>query len=288
MKRIWFNMAVCAVITSSCSGSKSDDVTPNPPPAPQWYLSETVIRYEYRNNPLIKPGTIDSIVMTYNPDKTLHTHEEFRGPRNNFGASYSLYNAFYDRQKVTKMTYQNSKTGTPEVVNETRYVNNQLVRFFKPGFETTRYDSLVYENNKIVKAVHIDDQPLRSKMWEYTWDNGNLVEIKAYIYVPDEGWKPGGITKIEYTDMPNMGLASAAYGLLWGGAPSIAQLSANTSRSTAAYSIDGKLLYKYARTYSMNENNLPAIDSLWYTDAVAGTPLLYSVSQLKYIDLNKK
>lgn len=287
MKHTWLSIAVIAAMATSCSSSKSDDVTPDTPKVPEWYLSEMVIRYEYKDNPLIKPGTIDSIIRTYNPDKTFNTMETFRGPRASLGPTYSLYKAFYNQQKVSKMTYQDSKTGTPEVINETRYVNNQLTRFFKPGLEATRYDSVVYENNKMVKVVHIDTIPSMSKIWEYTWENDNVVERKDYINVSNEGWKLIGIRKYDYTDFPNMSKSSASYFLLWGGAPDDAMFSTNAIRSISTYGTNGELFYKYTRSYSMNDNNLPATDTLWYTNAVAGTHQLYSVTRIKYIDLNK-
>jgi len=280
-------MTVYAVIAGSCGSKTSNDVMPVFPPSPVWRLSETVIRYEYRNNPLIKPGITDSIITTYNPDKTFHTREQFRGPRGNSGATYYLYTAWYDQRQVSKMTYQNSKTGTPEIVNETRHVNQQLIRFFKPGQETTRYDSVVYENNKIVKVIHIDDQIAMSKKWEYAWEYDNLKEMKYYVYAPNEGWKHVSVTRYDYTDIANMLNSAAPYFLLWGGTPDATTFSANALRSSTTFTADGKILYRYTRSYTLDENNLPATDSLWYTDAVAGTQQLYSVSRSKYIDLNK-
>ncbi|MBC9909484.1 hypothetical protein [Chitinophaga varians] len=288
MKRVWFYMTVYAVIAGSCGSKKSDDITPVFPPSPEWRLSETVIRYAYGNNPLIKPGVTDSIITTYNPDKTFHTQEQFRGPRANSGATYYLYTALYDQQQVAKITYQHSKTGTPEIVNETRYVNHQLVRFFKPGLETTRYDSVVYENNKIVKVIHIDDPVSMSRKWEYAWEHDNLKEVKYYVYAPNEGWKDISVTRYDYTDIANMLKSAAPCFLLWGGAPDASTFSANALRSTTTFATDGKILYTYTLSYTLDENNLPATDSLWYTDAVAGTRQLYSVSRSKYIDLNKK
>ncbi|WP_223151294.1 hypothetical protein [Chitinophaga varians] len=278
-------MATLAFMAASCSSSKSDDaVTPEIPKTGEWYLSE-IIRRDVDNT-----GTVssyeDSTVITYNPDKTFNSREEFKGAVPSY---YGLYKVVYDQQNITKLTLQSSKTAAAQLITEARNTNNQLVRYFEPGYANSRYDSLVYENNKIVRVVYTHEDKRNNAKWEYTWQNDNLVEERMYQANPTTlVLELTHITKHTYSDVPNVSRPMAGYHLLRQSDPNVQQLSANEVNSTTLAKADGIVYAEYSYRRSLNDKKLPDTDTCWYRNIANNTPRQpITVSHYKYIDLAK-
>lgn len=285
MKKTWLCMAALALMAASCSSNKSDDaVIPETPKTGEWYLSE-IIRRDVNND-----GTVssykDSTVITYNPDKTFNSREEFKGAVPSY---YGLYKVVYDQKNITKLTLQSGKTASAALVAEARNTNNQLVRYFEPGYADSRYDSLVYENNKIVRVVYIHEDKRNNAKWEYTWQNDNVVEEREFRANPTTlALELTGITKHTYSDAPNVSRPMAGYHLLRQSSPNVQQLSANEVNNSTLAKADGTVFAEYTYRRSLNDKKLPDTDTCWYKNVTANTPAqAITIYHYKYIDLNK-
>ncbi|MBC9909483.1 hypothetical protein [Chitinophaga varians] len=284
MKKVWLGMTALALMAASCSSNKSDDiVTPEVPKTPDWRVTG-IIGVHLDNNG--EPAKIkDSTVFAYNPDKTFNFRETFQSETMDF---YFKYTAGYDKNNIVSLTRQFGLTGTPKVITETRLLNNQIVRYYEPGYANTRYDSLVYENNRIVKVVFKHEDIRAHKIWEYTWQGDNVVEEKAYMTNQSTlAMELVSIYKHTYSDVPNIFKSMTALHLLREYIPNVQQLSANMLQTTTVTDGAGKLQYQIIRSRSMNDKNLPATDTARQQDFGAFPGTSTYVSHYKYIDLNK-
>nr|WP_295864066.1 hypothetical protein [uncultured Chitinophaga sp.] len=286
MKKVWPGMAALAIMAASCSSSKSTEiVTPEIPKTPEWRLAGTI------GTVLDEAGVVspiaDSIVITYNADKTFHSRESFQGAAFDF---YFLYTAGYHQKDMVSLTRKFGLTGTPKVITEAYNDNHQLVRYFEPGYPDTRYDSLVYENNKIAKILFKHENILYHRIWEYTWQGDNLVEAKFYMTNQNTlAMELTSITTFTYNDAPSVFRPLAGYHLLRDAVlPETELLSANMPSSRTITDAKGKVYRIDTHTYSMNDKNLPETDttrSQYFHDMPAQTDTY--IRHYKYIDLNK-
>ncbi|NML39928.1 hypothetical protein HHL17_22195 [Chitinophaga sp. G-6-1-13] len=284
MKKVWLGMAALALMAASCSGNKSDDiVTPEVPKTPDWRVAGIIgVHLDDKGE---ASNIIDSTVFAYNPDKTFSFRETFQGETMDF---YFKYTVGYDKNNIVNLTRKFGLTGTPKVITETHLLNNQIVRYFEPGYANTRYDSLVYENNKIVKVVFKHEDIRAHKIWEYTWQGDNVVEERAYM--TNQGtlaMELVSIYKHTYSNVPNIFKSMTGLHLLREYIPNVQQLSANMVNTTTITDATGKLQYQFAHSRSMNDKNLPATDTVRQQTFGSFPGASSSVSHYKYIDLNK-
>lgn len=283
MKRVLLGMTALAFFAASCTDDKSDIVTPDPPKTEDWYLTGIVVT-EMDNSGNVTADK-DSMVMTYNTDKTFNTLEETAGENATY---YALVKFVYNQQKVTKITLQESKTGTAETVYECTYSGDQLVRFFEPGFSATSYDSLVYENNKVVKVFQVRTDKHNNKSWEYTWQNNNVTEAREFNANPTTyNLELTAIQKFTYNNVANPYRPLANFLLLKGDNPDIPQLSANERVSYTVANAQNVVSHIYNYTRSANDRGLTVADTMWHKTPAESTAKADYISAYKYTDLNK-
>lgn len=284
MKKVWLGMAALALLAASCSSSKSDGiVTPEIPKTPDWRVAGS-IGVHIEDNGEAAP-IIDSTVYAYNPDKSFSFRETFQSATMDF---YFKYTVGYDKNNIVSLTRKFGLEGTPKVITETRVLNGQVVRYFEPGYADTRYDSLVYENNRIVRVLFKHEDIRAHKIWEYTWQGDNVVEEKAYM--TNQGtlaMELVSIYKHTYSNVPNIFRSMAGLHLLREYIPNVQQLSANMVNTTTITNAAGQVETIFLHSRSMNDKNLPATDTVRQQTfgSTPGTSIY--VLRYKYIDLNK-
>jgi hypothetical protein len=283
MKKVLLGMAALAFFAASCTDDKSDTVTPDPPKTEEWYLTGIVVR-DIDNSGAVSADK-DSMVMTYNTDKTFNTLEEITGEN---AAYYALVKFIYNQQKVTKITLQESKTGAAETIYECIYSGDQLVRFFEPGLSATSYDSLVYENNKVVKVFQVRADKRNNKSWEYTWQNNNVTEEREFNANPTTyNLELVSIRKYTYNNVANPYRPLANFLLMKGDNPDIPQLSANERTSYTVANAQSVVSHIYNYTRSANDKGLTVADTMWHKTPAEITAKADYISTYKYADLNK-
>jgi hypothetical protein len=283
MKKVLLGMAALAFFAASCTDDKSDIVTPDPPKTEDWYLTGIRVR-DFNDNGTISTDK-DSMVIAYNTDKTFNTLEEIAGEN---AAYYALVKLIYNQQKVTKVTLQESKTGAAETIYECTYSGDQLVRFFEPGHAATEYDSLVYENNKVVKVFQVRIDKHNNKSWEYTWLNNNVTEAKEFNANPTTyNLELAAILKYTYNNVANPYKPLANYLLVQGDNPDISLLSANERTSYTVSNAQNVVSHIYNYTRSVNDKGLTVADTMWHKTPAETTAKADYASDYKYTDLNK-
>ncbi|MEZ2443107.1 hypothetical protein AB6805_15395 [Chitinophaga sp. RCC_12] len=282
MKKVLLGMAALAFFAASCT-DKSDVVTPDPPKTEEWYLTGIVVR-DIDNSGGISADK-DSMTITYNTDKTFSTLEEITGEN---AAYYALVKLVYNQQKITKVTLQESKTGAAETIYECTYSGDQLIRFFEPGFAATSYDSLVYENNKVVKVFQVRADKRNNKSWEYTWQNNNVTEVREFEANPvTYKLELASIEKYTYNTVANPYKPLANFLLLKGDNPDIPLLSANEQTSYTVANAQNVVSHIYSYTRSVNDKGLTVADTMWHKTPAESTAKADYISAYKYTDLNK-
>ena len=283
MKKIILGIAALAFFATSCKNDKSETVTPDPPKAADWYITEAVA------HPVVN-GVVtqdrDSLLYTYNTDKTVNTVEEF-----NLGGEtgYSLYTFVYDQGKLTKVTGKYSKTAAAETLKEFRYSGANLVRMFNPGEANSNYDSLVYDNNKLIKAVKIRTDKTANRILEYTWENNNVTVEKEYR--PDMNTNEMVINytrKYTYNDVANPFKSLAlAYYLLGDQMNDANHLSAHEMTARERGTPAGTTYDFYTVTREQNDKKLTISETSWLKTLSTDPNKAEYITTYKYTDLNK-
>lgn len=256
MKKILLGMTALAIFMSSCTKNDKSDPIIVDPPMSAWYITG-VIGTEVDGNSGAISVVKDSMVISYNADKTFSSLEEIEG------TYYQLIKLVYDQLKVSKVTSQSSKAGDAKTRYEVRYAGDNIVRIFEPGKADVQYDSLVYDNNKLVKVVHVEADKRSNRQFEYTWTNNNVTEEKEYR--PDQTtgeFKLSFVRKYAYNNAPNLLKPLSNYGLMGGDAPNVLTFSANEVVSRTVTMPDGSVMDTYTWSRSVSENKLTLTDTL--------------------------
>lgn len=285
MKKVWLSIAALALMAAGCSSSKSTEIViPETPKTPEWRLAEIIIAGVDQTG-AVSPLT-DSIVLTYNADKTFRSYESFRGTARDF---YFLYTMGYDQQGVASLTRKFGLTGTPKVIAEAYNDNHRLIRYFEPGYADTRYDSVAYENNKIVKIVYKHENIRYHRIWEYTWQGDNLVEERAYMTNQSTlAMELTGTITYTYSKAPNVFKPMGGYHLLRDAViPGTWQLSANMPATRTIADAKGKVYSIDTYSLALNEKGLAERDTCRQENFVGVPGITTIISHYKYIDLNK-
>lgn len=283
MKKIILGIAALAIFAVSCKSDKNETVTPDPPKPADWYITVAVA------HPIVNgvaTQDADSLLYTYNADKTVNTIEEY-----NIGAEtgYALYTYTYDQGKLTKLTAKYSKTGATETVKEFRYSGANLVRMFEPGQANSNYDSLVYENNKLIKFVKIRAEKTANRTLEYTWENNNVTVEKEYR--PDVNTHEMVINytrKYTYNDVANPYKSLAlAYYLQGDQMNSANHLSAHEMTARERGTPAGTTYDFYTVTREQNDKKLTISETNWLKTLSTDPNKAQDITTYKYTDLNK-
>lgn len=281
MKKIILGIAALAMFAVSCKSDKSEIVTPEPKQA-DWYITGAV------SHPIVNGAATqdtDSLLYTYNADKTVNTLEEF-----NVGTEtgYAFYSFVYDQGKLTKLTAKYSKTGATETLKEFRYSGANLVRMFNPGEAATNYDSLVYDNNKLIKFVTISNGNANRTL-EYTWENNNVTVEKEYK--PDANTHEMVILytrKYTYNEVTNPFKSLAlVYYLLGDQTDGANHLSAHEMTARERSTPTGTTSNFYTITREQNDKKLTISDTSWLKVLATDPNKAQYITTYKYIDLNK-
>lgn len=274
-------MAALAVFMTSCKDDKNQTVTPDPPRPSAWYLT-TVISRDVESGEL--SDMKDSMVITYNADKVISSLEETVEPN---AVYYAMVKLQYDQLKVTKLTTQDSKTGTAKTEYECRYAGNNLVRFFHPGEADINYDSLVYDNDKIVKVLQVRAEKRNQKRYDYTWQGNNVTTEKEFRPNATNELELSFIRTFTYNEVPNPMRPMSNYFLMQGDNPNVAYLSANELNTRSEATPDSKVFDIYKYTRAVNDLHMTAVDTFWRNNIAAGTTVPVTISHYKYTDLSK-
>ncbi|MBO9732705.1 MAG: hypothetical protein J7623_28940 [Chitinophaga sp.] len=280
MRKLILGFAALTMLISSCKKKdKKETVTP----ANDWYIT-TSIATQVRDGIVTKNQ--DSVLYTYNADKTLHTAEEFSV--DNGLTYYDLLTFVYDNGKLVKLNRQNGRVESPATILEFRYAGNLLTRSYAPGQATTNYDSLVYENNKVVALVKVRSGKI-DKILEYTWDGNSVATEKQFNWDVANHLKVLSLShQYGYNDVANARKTLAfPYYLLGDQGGSAHLLSAREITNRSTINTLGAETDFISYTRDRDNQQLTVADTSWYKATAGGTKTAGYITRYKYTDLSK-
>lgn len=280
MRKLILGLTALTMLASSCKKKdKKDTITP----ANDWYIT-TAVATQVRDGIITKNQ--DSILYTYNADKTLHTAEEFS--IDNGLTYYDLLTFVYDNGKLVKLNRQNSRAEPPATILEFQYTGQLLTRSYAPGQTATNYDSLVYENNKVVTLAKVRSGKI-DKILEYTWDGSNIATEKQHK------WDAANRLKVllqshqyRYNDVANARKTQAfPYYLLADQGGSAQLLSAHELTNRSTINTIGAETDFVSYTRERNDKQQTVADTSWYKATAADPKKAGYITTYKYTDLGK-
>lgn len=264
-------MSALALLFGSCSTAKTDEVIPE-----DWYLESNIATEYTAGNVTAGPQTVNYL---YNADKTLHAIEYYQESDN----SYSYLEFVYSNGRFIKTNITSTKGGAMRPYQEFLYSGANLVKVTDADADpVSPYDSLVYDNNRIVKAFTGFSQSVK----EYKWENNNVVEAKDYRLINGQ-MALRFIQQFTYSNIPNPAKTMAIPYYLWNAESNPTLLSANKFKTRTIAGADGIPYSEFTVTYALNEKGLSAGDTTWYRDITGVNPPSHWVSKLTYVNLGE-
>ncbi|MEC5144326.1 hypothetical protein [Chitinophaga sp. 212800010-3] len=277
MKKVLLGVAALALFAAACKNDKKDDITPVPT-TEDWNISGAV------------DTDNDSLIYTYNADKSINTIEE--ATVNNPDGYYRLFRFSYDNGKPVRVTIKKKKTDTEVTYKQFVYSGNRLVRidnFFDIMDQATSIaasrDTLVYENDKLVKVEKGAGNGSDRKR-EFTWTGNSITAEKEYRPVNNTLTLSYNRT-FTYSDKANPAKTLSYAYFLIGDQSNTYNLSDNFITSRKVINHLGVPDGEYTWGRSFDNKGLMLTDTTTYKSGSGGKTETY-VTRYKYIDLNKK
>lgn len=275
MNKMFLAVLAFTLLIVSCTRDTNDNVDPEvPAPADEWYQTASVL---YRYDETGKVAYRDSSLILYNPDKTLKSFTTYY--KDDIETDYFLKQFVYENGKVTKTLASVEKDKVPEPDAQFLYSGNHIVSIKR--VDGISYDSLVYNNNQLIKLMTISTEN-QSRTKEFKWENNNLIEENEYMPNPDTKELELRYTrKYTYSNLPNPYKSINTTLFLYGLDPLI--LCANKYKTCTVYKF-GVLHDEYTIASGVNDKGLIVADTMQYR-SVSG--LSYSTTTIyKYDKLN--
>ncbi|MBC9932774.1 hypothetical protein [Chitinophaga qingshengii] len=153
-------------------------------------------------------GLTDTVVFTYNSNKTLHKIVQAYGLPNG-GLKYYVFFPVYEKGRLSKLLFSKDPMATTGDISAVYvYENNRIrkIRYYH-GNATKPYntDSLIYNAENKIAGVYVLVGSIIRERHVYSWRNGNVVKYERYS---DNGTGVANLlretTTWGYDDKPNV------------------------------------------------------------------------------------
>jgi hypothetical protein len=280
MNKMFLGLLALSLTAISCSHDTTDDIVPDPPvAADEWYMTKIFgNRYDETGQ---KEEGLDSTVMLYNPDKTLKSIiSYFLNP----GLDFSTTQFIYENGKIINTMSAYESSVVPTLLQTFSYSGDKVVKIKIADRGEGSYDSLVYNDNHLIKIITASNEPYQNKRREFKWENNNVIEENEY--------RPNAVTKelelryvrkYTYSNLPNPYKSIRATCFLWYLEPLM--LCDNRFKTCTIYKA-GILYEEYTTSSGVNDKGLIVTDTLRYKPISVSLPAFSTVSVFQYEKLN--